>query len=269
MAKIDTLPGILPAETAALRAQAIYTDSDLWQAVGADYNQGIKTLADKAKIKPERLLELLKAQALRQGQSHSVAWPARNWLELVLLALLLLVAGLFGYARSTGVMKWLAAPLGWGQPGQANQVYAVQALPAYHRIVAQDLAEGVRPAQSGAMTDPAEALGRFTLQKVASGSPLLADSLSVPANPQSGEYVVISLPVTGQALALVSPGQPVSFILAPRQPGQDCHAAAPLEGIILAAPVGQDSAAIVVAMPSGQLPALRACLGFSDVVIAR
>jgi hypothetical protein len=270
MVKIDKIPGVTQNEIAALRSQGIQTVTDLWQRVGGDFNQGINSLAGQANIEPERLIELLKSQALKESESNDASWPARHWLELVLLVLLLLVVGLFLFARSTAALKWIVAPIGWGQPGQTHQVYNVRNLPAFHRIVAQDLADGQRLAQPGGITDQAEALGRFTLREVVSGSVLLPDWLSTPVAVPSDEYAVISLPVASHMLSLVSPGKPASFLLAPRQPAADCRpGTTPFNGIVLAIQNEQEGASIVVAMPSSQLDTLRLCLGVADVVVVQ
>jgi hypothetical protein len=218
-------------------------------------------------IEPGRLVSY-QSEALQETSAEPLACPSLA--GLAVLALLVLVAGLFLYARSTAALSWAPAPFGWGQPASASQVVALRDLPPYSLITPQDLATDVRLVQPGGITDQAEALGRFTLQEVSSGSVLLSDWLSVPVAEPSVEYALVSLPVARHMLALVSPGKPASFILAPREPGSDCQAGAtPLEGIVLASQAEEESASIVVAIPSGQINALRLCLGFSDVVVVR
>jgi SAF domain len=270
MTDIDKIPSISPAEIAALRSQNILTITDLWQRVGKDFNQGINSLAEQTNIEPKRLVELLKSQALLESESRGASWPARHWLELALLALLLLVLGLFLYARSTAALSWSAPPIGWGQPALVLQVVASHDLPAYYRITPQDLASAVRPEQSGGIRDQAEALGSFTLREVVSGSVLLSDWLSTPIAAPTDEYALVSLPVASHMLKLVKPGEPASFMVAPRRPGTDCQTGTTLfDGLILAVQDEQEGASLVVAIPSSQLDALRLCLGFADVVVVR
>lgn len=105
MIRIDKIPGIKPDEADVLRLQNIRSISDLWSRIGQDFDLGIDNLADDTGIEKSRLIELLKTQALREIKRQG-SWAGRHWLELAILALLLLVLALLLYASSTSVLAW-------------------------------------------------------------------------------------------------------------------------------------------------------------------
>ena len=107
MTSIDKIPGISSDEANILHSQNIQRTSDIWSKIGQDFDHGIDKMAEDTGIEKSRLVELLKAQALKEAK-HQRSWTGRHWLELAILALLLLVLSLALYASSTGVLAWAA-----------------------------------------------------------------------------------------------------------------------------------------------------------------
>jgi hypothetical protein len=108
MTRIDKIPGIKSNEVKVLHSQNISSITDLWSKIGQEFDHGIDNLADDTGIKKSRLVELLKAQAVKEANRQG-SWAGRHWLELAILALLLLVLALLLYASSTGVLAWVVA----------------------------------------------------------------------------------------------------------------------------------------------------------------
>jgi hypothetical protein len=108
MTRIDKIPDITLAEVEALRSQNIHSITGLWDHISQDLDCGINNLADDTHIKKSRLVELLKAQALEEADRKG-SRAGRHWLELAILALLLLILTLFIYASSTGVLAWIVS----------------------------------------------------------------------------------------------------------------------------------------------------------------
>jgi hypothetical protein len=269
MDKLEKIPGITLSELESLRRQGICTVTALWSRVGADFDKGLDAIAAQAGIDKERLVVLLKGQVLKESDSQE-NWLSRNWLELSLVAILLLVFGLYLYARSTGALAWVARPLGWRPAATTQLVYTYKDIPAYHLLKEADLIERPGPATPGAFSARYEVVGRFTLEKIDSGEVLLSRQLSQPVVDRRLPYIVLSIPVAEHMVSLVSPGQPVSFFLAPRDPEATCeHQDTWFDGIVLKTQVDEDGASLLVAIPEKDLYALRACMGFSDLIVAR
>lgn len=100
-------------EKAQLHQEKIFSDDDLWRAVGKDFDGGIEALAAKIGIARERLVEILAECAKLEPdptRSHWLAWPSQHALDLLVLAAVLLLTVL-SFRAGGWLARW---PPPWG-----------------------------------------------------------------------------------------------------------------------------------------------------------
>ena len=106
------------------------------------------------------------------------------------------------------------------RPASADLVDVIVAsadLPAGSTLTAQDLAVDAMPADyvpPGAMTDPADALGRMIASGIATGEPLTRSRLVTTGSRPDGLHTVPVRLADAEAATLLSPGSVVDLVLA-------------------------------------------------------
>ena len=96
------IANITQGDVATLRKNKIVTYSDLWSAVGMDFDTGINNVAENAGLAPERLIEILVAAHEHESKSNERDllrfWPEGALVAtmVALIALALRAVGVWG-----------------------------------------------------------------------------------------------------------------------------------------------------------------------------
>lgn len=262
-ALIVDLYNISPDEVEKLHSVGIQTHADLWERVGQDPNRGLSIVAGDCAVPEDRLEELLLWLAVQEVNRPQGSWLSRNWLELSLVSLVVVVALLIARA---GLAAGIAALLPLFER-RAVMVVAAHDLPAYHLLSEDDLhsASGVEhPAGFNTVGDVA---GRFTLTELVSGTVLLSEQLSIPAGLSSG-WIVLAVPVAQDASGIAVPGLCGSLLLVPRDSLQQTPPwPLRVDVIVLATSEAGKEPSLVVAVKHEDLDRLSQSLGVSEVYL--
>jgi hypothetical protein len=156
-------------ERTQLHQEKIFSDDDLWRAVGGDFDGGIEALAGKTGIDRARLIEILTACATEEPDPTKprwLAWPARHALDLLALA-----AVLFLIVLSLRAGGWLSRwPPPWGLT--AKIPVTAKGLEKGQVIHAGDLAAAWLNPQPDQFGRPRDVVGFRLATDLAAGSTL-------------------------------------------------------------------------------------------------
>lgn len=160
------------------------------------------------------------------------------------------------------------------RPGQVesesvlvDQMVASGALPRFHRITAADLHAERRPRQPGALLSAAEALGRYPLEEIDSGSTLTGKSLSpgrLSPDDLKGRQL-LTLRVQPPSFRMV-PHLPVRVSLAVSVPKDSQNLLLP-NVPILAVDTGNNGPAVVIALASDEIQRLLPLLPDAQIYV--
>ena len=156
-------------ETTQLHQEKIFSDDDLWRAVGEDFDGGIDTLAGKTGIPRQRLIEILAECATREPdptRSRWLAWPSRHALDLLVLAVVLLLTVLA--LRAGGWLSHWPAP--WGLTEKIP--VTAKGLEKGQMIRAGDLTAAWLNPEPDQFRSPRDVVGFRLAADLAAGSPL-------------------------------------------------------------------------------------------------
>jgi hypothetical protein len=257
MTDIAELKGIGPDEAERLRDNGIATLDDLWARVGEDFNEGIVQVANNAKIEPQRLIDLLADQGVREARQGDDSWLKRHWFDVVLIMGLVFLVG--SVLRVLIAFEWLPPRL-WSRDPVV--VSAATELPAFHIIGPNDVMVRT-PAEPEAVAALEDVVGRYPLQAIPVGTVLRADQLSTVRLPLAdmADRQLLTVPVGAGALSqMVMPGDHVSLLFSPRDPSET-ESPPPIDVIVWAVDRRDDApSSIVVAMTPKDLAAVKPLL---------
>lgn len=273
------------------------TIDTVWARVGRDPDNGIQHVAGAAvnaagqALAAERLIVLLGAQAVREDASDGGAWldargrwhPGLN--PMAWLAWVRYLTGQLGWPTVAVVVFVVVIGLGFRQhnilthaPAQVMQVVvrSATALPRFHVIAPGDIQLRRSPAQAGSFTASRDVAGRFSLQTLAHGAIIRTGQVSPgrlsPTDQRDlATRQLLALPVPRSHLASVlAPGDRVTVIYSPRQPGPASVTATPLPGVLVLAVTKQGSTdVLVLAATPATLATVAPLLATSDVFIVQ
>ncbi|HEX7407487.1 MAG TPA: SAF domain-containing protein [Candidatus Binatia bacterium] len=264
MTAIDELKYVLGYEIARLQEPGvdIHTIDELWERVGQDFDNGITTLNRDTHIGVRRLTELLAAQVLAEDATRKKR--ERRCQDAVFLigpiVLLLLVL------RAVGIVPGFSA--------RVEQVVAgSRGLPAFHVITLGDVALKRLALERGSFTKPSEVVGRYALQPITAGSPLVSSQLSAtPIDPASVSGLeLVSLPIrTDGVSATTVPGAHVTLVFSPRSNShRNLQPFALRNVLILAADRRTDQTLLVAATSRDDAERAASALGTFDAAITQ
>lgn len=193
--------GFKPDELKLLAArntddEPITTFDQLWERIGANYDEGIELVAHTKGVSVERLREVLIEQALREKDQAGSSLLVRNWLVVALVTGLLVLVSLV--LRLLGTFAWLPPPLGVS----TSIIVAANELAVGDVIRPEDLARARRPLTTDSFTETTVLEGLVVGQAVRRGQPLRFGTLTrlqVAATEDLGAGVIV--PTTAITLA--------------------------------------------------------------------
>lgn len=137
------------ADREALRRQGISTLDALWREIGEDQDQGIDAVSRKTGIDRSTLVHDLMDGAVQEADAKGSSWLARHLPDFLLLAAVVLLAGLvFRGAPRAGSVGIALRDLRAGERVSADALHGAAPRHVTDRQLTRDVAEGesVKPA---------------------------------------------------------------------------------------------------------------------------
>lgn len=255
---IRRLPKLPDEARAKLEAAGLRTRTALAERVA---QVGLTATAEETGVDRGCLRDALAHYSLDEAEGRTRPLPLRllaqlvlNWRELVLLGLL--AAAVLGLDRARGRPE--------------GEVVAVRDLAPFQVIGEKDVRVRRTEAGFGTFASPGEVTGRFPLQVVAQGKPLLRDRVSrVRFTAELEGRSVLSLPVTPNSATLAVPRSRVLLLVSPTEGGADAPFAVLRDVIVLDSRVAGDTSSVVVAVSAADSVVLAPLLGRSRVTVAQ
>jgi hypothetical protein len=257
---IRKLPKLTDEARAKLAAAGLRTRRALAERVA---QVGLSATAGETGVDRGCLRDALAHYSLDEAEGRTRPLPLRllaqlvlNWRELVLLGLL--AGAVLGLDRARGRPE--------------REVVAVRDLAPFQVIGEKDVRVRRTEAAFGTFASPGEVTGRFPLQVVAQGKPLLRERVSGvrftrPADLEGRS--VLSLPVTPNSATLAVPRSRVLLLVSPTEGGADAPFAVLRDVIVLDSRVAGDTSSVVVAVSAADSAVLAPLLGRSRVTVAQ
>lgn len=239
------------AEQQQLRDAELQDDADVWEAAGSGREAPLAHLAAETGIPVPRLRRVLWDAGQREVTPARGSVLSRHWLDAVLVAAVLLVG-------------WLALrepP----RPAEPRHVRARGVIAAFQVLSPSQLMDTAAAAPEGAVTAPADAVGRVLLRTLAAGQPLTEAHLGprLPPDALRGRAVMALAAAPTPPDAQPRSGTVVGLMLTPRAPGAP---GAVLRNVLVLQATRADSALnLLVALPQADLATAAALLGSAEV----
>lgn len=253
---IAALPGLTDTERTALRARYPTVES-LHEQVA---RSGMTPLAG---VDAERLRHALARYELRHADDRHpragrvLTFLRANWLEAILMALVVGIGGL--------AVRAVRRP--------ERVMVATRSLSPFQVLDTGDVRqERTWGADFGTFADTGKVIGRFPLALIPKGEPVRAERLSrirfEPATELRGRRILL-LPVAKRALPLAVAGTHAALLLSPRGGDGAAPSAAIEDVIVLNATDAGDTSTVAVAVLERDLPTVTRLLGTSEVILTQ
>jgi hypothetical protein len=267
---ISQISGIQSQEISRFTALNCHTIADLRRYLTDPTEwRGIRIVAKRLGIQPDRLRDLLLAQGLAEVETENKSWWQQNAVKVVgtvvsLLFLLLLVRALI-------VSDWWRHLLG---AAETQVVVAATDLSPYQVLTAPQLTmKPVAAVPEDAFAEADKLVGRLLLVPIAANDPITKTMVSETAWPADmlQDRVVLPLAMpTSQVSAAAVPGARVTLLFAGYMQGETAVPPLRVADVLLLTVVAvEDEVQLVTAVTPADLGAIAPYLGQTSAIVVQ
>jgi hypothetical protein len=256
---VGKLQGLDPAELKTLRGGDLHTRTALAATVARD---GLTATATRNRLNRVHLRDAMAMYALREADGRTrplsmrvLRWVWRNWLEGVLLMVLLLAA--------LGVRRALERP--------ERVVIAARDLVPYQVIAPADVQQARKEAGFGTYGSLDDVIGLYPLRVINDGDAVRKDQMSrvrIADPAHLRDRRVLALSVAPQSAALAAPGSRVILLFTPTSEEETAQRVV-RDVLVLDARATGDSSFVVAAVSLRDFDALGPLVARSTITVVR